>query len=215
LICLCYFLLEAIHKPCHNNLENNKNILSFGVYTVCNLMFLILIFVGDGMLNKEKDTYIGWPLVVLVTILILYNYYKSLVEVSQSIKKMCKKKKKSLQENEKAKDDETVGTVGDGSVIHKTRGQKMRDIKKKSKANIGKKKLKNIRLNKKKKGKNNIVNKNDRNSVNPNDQSEVIDLNDSAFTGMDSDLAGSKVSTVNSTIRKKKRGTRNKLRKVM
>jgi len=57
-------------------------------------MFLLLIFIGKDMTNDKKDMIIGWPLVVCVSILILFNYYLSFLGTKQVIEKQCKKFKK-------------------------------------------------------------------------------------------------------------------------
>lgn len=92
-ITLAYFLMEAIYKPDINKMENNKNILSFSVYTGCNTMFLILIFIGGGLTTDQNNKFIGWPLIFLVSVLILFNYFTSMREVYLVLKKKLKDRK--------------------------------------------------------------------------------------------------------------------------
>ena len=73
--------------------ENVRNIVSLGIYSLCTLFFLILVFVQETLSEDKKELFIGWPLIVLVSLLILSNYVISMIDTIKAMKKRCKRKR--------------------------------------------------------------------------------------------------------------------------
>lgn len=103
LITLLYFLLEVLYKPSVKKGENARNIISNGIYTLTNLLFLVLHFSEGKITLENKELFIGWPLIISVSILIISNYYISTKKSMYDVKKRCKslKKNKIAQKNAK------------------------------------------------------------------------------------------------------------------
>lgn len=97
-ITLIYFLLEAIYRPSIKPGENVRNIISNGIYTLTNFMFLCLHFTEGSISLENKEYFIGVPLIISVTLLILSNYIISMKESVEGIKKRCNKKKDPKEE---------------------------------------------------------------------------------------------------------------------
>ena len=90
-----YFIIR--HWPFK---ENHQNILFAGnkiVYFLLLGVFLISDFAGKRMSQKARFTYVGFGVMLLVSILILLNF---IVAVSVFIKKIKNKKKKETEEEE-------------------------------------------------------------------------------------------------------------------
>ena len=92
-ISLLFFLLEYIYKPSKLDSENKRNTISMGIYTLTNLFFLGLHFIGEGSSKATREYFFGIPLIILVSSLIISNYYISLSVTIKALKEKCSKKK--------------------------------------------------------------------------------------------------------------------------
>lgn len=90
-----FFFFEAKYLPSLKKEENFKNIVSSAIYMLTNLMFLVLHFTEGNLTEAQKDGFIGWPLIVLIILLIGTNYSISVRAAYLGIKKRCQKKSKN------------------------------------------------------------------------------------------------------------------------
>jgi Ca2+/H+ antiporter len=74
--------------------ENVRNLISMGVYSVTTLIFLIQVFIEGSLTQTQKENFIGYPLIVFVSILIIANYVISMMDTFKGCKKRCKVKEK-------------------------------------------------------------------------------------------------------------------------
>lgn len=94
-----FFILEVVYKPRKKMAENVRNILSNGIYALTNLIFLLLYFFNDQMSEEMTELFIGWPLIVSVSLLILSNYYISMSAAYRNLRAKIKNYKHKHQNN--------------------------------------------------------------------------------------------------------------------
>lgn len=84
-----------------------------GIYTLTNLFFLGLYFTQESASKGLREYFFGVSLIVLVSLLIISNYYISMKVTIKSIKEKCSKKDKNSQEDvskiDKIGQDSTLG----------------------------------------------------------------------------------------------------------
>jgi Sec-independent protein translocase protein TatA len=111
-ILFVFFLAEVTSKPLLKKTDNWRNIVSLGIYSVICVLFLILLSRQESMEMSKKEKYFGWPLIILVSALMVFNFGLTLPETYRNIKariQSCKKKNVNQVEPEKAK--ETTDTA--------------------------------------------------------------------------------------------------------
>jgi L-asparagine transporter-like permease len=89
-----YFMIELRTMPMLKKKENARNLISLGIYSSSTLFFLILVFLQETISDENKESYIGIPLIILVSCLILSNYVISMMDTVKSIRKRCTTKRK-------------------------------------------------------------------------------------------------------------------------
>lgn len=112
IVSLAFFILELKFQPSKLPSENQRNTISFGIYTLTNFFFLVLYFTEKSISKSLKENAIGIPLILLVSALIISNYYISMRDTIQGIKKRCSKKKESETQKEKSKIDKLEDDSG-------------------------------------------------------------------------------------------------------
>lgn len=89
-----YFFIELRTLPMLKKSENARNLISMGIYSLATLFFLILVFLDSSLGKEDKEKYIGLPLIVLVSLLIISNYVISMMDTVKSIRRRCTTKRK-------------------------------------------------------------------------------------------------------------------------
>jgi len=70
-----------------------------GIYTVTNFFFLGLHLMEKSISKPTREYLFGIPLIVFVSLLIISNYWISLSETIQNLKKKCAKKGQKVNED--------------------------------------------------------------------------------------------------------------------
>ena len=101
-----FLILDCLYLPFVNKKSNFMEISRGAIYGLCCFMFLILSRVQDTMSKKSQFHYIGYPLIALVSVLILVNVAGSCYDTYLSIRRrFCRLKKDS---------NKIIGESGDG-----------------------------------------------------------------------------------------------------
>ena len=132
---------EIMTQPNLDKWQNYKNSFAMCIYLTTTLIFLILATAGNHISDHSREMFIGIPLIITNSLLVLFNVYLSVRQTYLDMKEKCKKKK--IDEGEKTgqeisiKDDGltnispsiTAGTLG---ILRPDNNQV---IKKKTKSN--------------------------------------------------------------------------------
>lgn len=103
LISLVYLIAKVYTRPKIKKGQNFKNITFFSVYLTITLFFMSLVFSEGKIKYESRENFIGIPLIVTVSILILVIYGLAVVRIIDAIKEWCKKRKIKKEEELKAK----------------------------------------------------------------------------------------------------------------
>lgn len=104
IISVIYLVAEVWTKPKLRKADNFKNISFFSVYLTITLLFMALVFTEGKIEPLSKERFIGIPLIVSVSILILIIYGQAVAKVVEKVKEWCKQRKlKAEQELEASK----------------------------------------------------------------------------------------------------------------
>ena len=94
------FFLTFKYRPFENKLMNFLTIVNEASYIIILFLYLGLYAVpSSSMTPKSKYVYFGWTLCLLVAVTILINIGVCVMEMVKAAKGMCKKKKKTSEEN--------------------------------------------------------------------------------------------------------------------
>lgn len=72
-IMLVYLILEITYRPLSGKNEQMLSIFDLSVYTLAQVLFIILAFVGDIANTGAKNIFFGYPLIVLLCLLIAFK----------------------------------------------------------------------------------------------------------------------------------------------
>jgi sortase (surface protein transpeptidase) len=122
IVSLLFFILEYKYQPSKLISENRRNTISMGIYTVTNFFFLGLHFMEKSISKPTREYLFGIPLIVLVSLLIISNYWISLSETIQNLKKKCAKKGEKANKDDISKIDKTAenSTSQQGDLMNNT-----------------------------------------------------------------------------------------------
>lgn len=148
LIMLVFFIAEVKTSPMLEKKENWRNYVSSGVYTVTILIFLIQVIIEDSLSVSQKEFYLGIPLIVSVSLLILSNYIISTIDTIKAIRKRCRVKKSKILDEQRAENTTAGESIQDlivaGALKSQAKlGEKSNKVKSSSKKVKTRKRLKN------------------------------------------------------------------------
>ena len=131
------FLAESKFTPQLKKQSNVKNILSNGVYSISISLFLILATAENKISKSVKENLIGYPLIILISALNLYNVVSCLMIAFKSMREKCKNKKSAVSPSEiinnKAKvEKEQLSVVENGAILNNANEQVLPQLKNKN-----------------------------------------------------------------------------------
>jgi hypothetical protein len=86
-------------QPNLDKWQNYKNSFAMCIYLTTTLIFLILATAGNHVSDHSREMFIGIPLIITNSLLVLFNVYLSVRQTYLDMKEKCKKKK--IDEGEK------------------------------------------------------------------------------------------------------------------
>ena len=95
-IILGFFLAEVTNTPKILKHENRSNMLVNGVYSISMVIFLVQASFDKKFADITKENFIGYPLIVLIGLLNIYNVGTCLVLAYRSIKEICKNRRNKV-----------------------------------------------------------------------------------------------------------------------
>ena len=90
---LGFLIADVVYRPCQIQRHNNMEVFKGALYMICIGFFFVLSIVQDKWVKRLQFNYIGYPVIGLITLIVVGNVGFGIYEMFLSVKEKCKGKK--------------------------------------------------------------------------------------------------------------------------